>query len=133
MAPETVSISLPALPEYVQTVRLVVAGLASRLKFTIDEIEDLKIGVDELCAYLTGPHGRPGVVRIKFEIGADYLAVSGQGELEDTGGLRSTLTELSRQILETVADEASLKVEAGRWGFFLRKAKSVGSRAGATS
>lgn len=125
MPVDTVSITLPALPEYVQTVRLVAAGLASRLRFTIDEIEDLKIGVDELCAYLTGPHGRPGVLKIRFEVGDDYIAVAGSAELDEPGGLRTSLTQLSQQILDTVANEARLEVTDGRPRFFLKKVKGI--------
>ena len=36
-------------PEYLRLVRLTAAGLASRLGFTFDEVEDLRIAVDELC------------------------------------------------------------------------------------
>ncbi|MFP5298966.1 MAG: hypothetical protein ACLGHL_08275, partial [Actinomycetota bacterium] len=66
---DKVSISIPASPAYLQVVRLIAAGLASRLGFTIDEIEDLKIGVDELCAYLTGTQGRDGSLALDFEVG----------------------------------------------------------------
>ena len=45
---DKISVQIPASPAYLQVVRLIAAGLASRLGFTIDEIEDLKIGVDEL-------------------------------------------------------------------------------------
>ena len=51
---ETVSIKIPASPEYLQVVRLVAAGLAARISFTLEDIEDLKIAVDELSAYVTG-------------------------------------------------------------------------------
>lgn len=124
MTPDKVAIVVPAMPEYVQTVRLVTAGLASRLKFTIDEIEDLKIGVDELCAYVTGPHGRDGSVRIEFEVGADYVSVRGRGDFPSGDGGRTSLTQLSRQIVETVADEARFEVLDGRPQFSLVKRKS---------
>ena len=37
---ETVKVAIPAAPRYVQVVRLIAAGLASRLGFTLDEIEE---------------------------------------------------------------------------------------------
>ncbi|MDQ4028468.1 MAG: anti-sigma B factor RsbW, partial [Actinomycetota bacterium] len=70
---DTISVRIPAFPQYVQVVRLVAAGLASRLKFTIDDIEDLKIAVDELTAYLTGTQGREGILEISFTIHDDRL------------------------------------------------------------
>ena len=38
---ETVRMVIPATPSYLGVLRLVAAGLAARLSFTIDEIEDL--------------------------------------------------------------------------------------------
>lgn len=42
-----VEIRVPAKPQYVSVIRLAVSGLASRLGFTYDEIEDLKIATGE--------------------------------------------------------------------------------------
>ena len=43
-----VVLDVPAEIEQIQLARLVAAGLASRLGFDYDDIEDLRIGVDEL-------------------------------------------------------------------------------------
>ncbi|HVE64136.1 MAG TPA: anti-sigma regulatory factor [Mycobacteriales bacterium] len=47
-----VALRLPATGAYLSVLRTATAGLASRLDFTIDDIEDLKIAVDEACAML---------------------------------------------------------------------------------
>src|ERR687895_1148119 len=49
-----VRLVVPASPEYLRLVRLTAAGMASRLGFTFDEVEDLRIAVDELCFHLLG-------------------------------------------------------------------------------
>ena len=77
---DTISITIPASPAYVQVIRLIASGLASRLKFTIDEIEDLKIGVDELCAYFTGSQGREGELTLDFTVRDDSLEILGRGD-----------------------------------------------------
>ena len=41
---------LPADSAYVSVLRTTTAGLAARLDFTIDDIEDLRIAVGEACA-----------------------------------------------------------------------------------
>jgi len=43
------SLSIPALAEYVGVVRLAISGIATRMNFTIDEIEDIKISISEAC------------------------------------------------------------------------------------
>lgn len=42
-----IEIKVPAKPQYVGVARLTISGLASRLGFTYDEIEDLKIATSE--------------------------------------------------------------------------------------
>ncbi|MPZ69975.1 MAG: hypothetical protein GEU71_10670 [Actinobacteria bacterium] len=120
---DKVSISIPASPQYLQVVRLIATGLASRLTFTIDEIEDLKIGVDELAAYLTGTQGREGTLDIEFVIESDRIKIRGVGNFAPGDKIRTDLTEFSRQILKTVADEAVLEVSNGVPSFFLTKNK----------
>jgi serine/threonine-protein kinase RsbW len=120
---DRVSIKIPASPEYLQVVRLIAAGLASRLGFTIDDIEDLKIAVDELSAYLTGAQGREGTLDLTFSIDGDRIDISGAGHFTTGIKVRTELTEFSRQILETVADSASLHQSDGVPTFTLSKAK----------
>lgn len=120
---ETISIHIPASPEYLKVVRLVVAGLASRLRFTIDDIEDLKIAVDELSAYLTGAQGREGTLDIGFDMHDDRIEIRGAGHFSAGTKVRTDLTEMSKMILETVVDEASLDQTDGMPTFRLSKSK----------
>ena len=120
---DTVSVSIPATPAYIQVVRLIASGLASRLRFTIDEIEDLKIAVDELCAYLTGSQGRDGTLELEFRIEGTLLEIRGTGNFAAGEKARTELTEFSRMILETVADAADLSQTDGTPTFTLVKSK----------
>ena len=47
--PIKVQLVIPNISEYVGVARLTVSGVASRLKFTHEEIEDIKIAVSEAC------------------------------------------------------------------------------------
>jgi serine/threonine-protein kinase RsbW len=49
---------LPADSAYLAVLRTATAGLAARINFTLDDIEDLRIAVDEACAILL-PQARP--------------------------------------------------------------------------
>ncbi|HJR45005.1 MAG TPA: hypothetical protein VJ927_05320 [Actinomycetota bacterium] len=121
---ETVAIKIPASPVYLQVVRLVAAGLASRLKFTLDDIEDLKIAVDEMSAYFTGSNGRDGTIEVTFTVQEDRLEIRGAGTFSPGEKVRTELTEFSRMILETVADSASLEQMDGTPTFNLVKSKA---------
>jgi serine/threonine-protein kinase RsbW len=122
---ETVSLKIPASPVYLQVVRLVAAGLASRLKFTLDDIEDLKIAVDEMSAYFTGPNGRDGTIEVRFTVRADALEISGIGHFATGEKVRTDLTEFSRMILETLADSATLEQTDGTPTFNIVKSKAL--------
>jgi len=121
---DTIKLDIPASPAYLQVVRLIAAGLASRLRFTIDEIEDLKIAVDELSAYLTGAQGRDGTLEIRFAVHDDKLVIAGAGKFAPGQKVRTELTELSRMILHTVVDSASLQQADGTPVFELVKSKA---------
>ena len=56
---DVVELRLPADGAYLSVLRTATAGLAARLDFTLDEIEDLRIAVDEACALLL-PDAEPG-------------------------------------------------------------------------
>lgn len=105
---DEVSITIPASPQYVGVIRLVAAGLAARQGFSLDESEDLKIAVDELSAYVTGAQGRPGFLEVIFSLDGNCISFRGYGRLEEPEEVRTNLTELSRMILETVTESASL-------------------------
>lgn len=121
---DSISIRIPASPVYVQVVRLIASGLATRLGFTLDDIEDLKIGVDEMCAYLTGTQGRDGQLEITFTVGADRIDIAGTGQFEPGEKVRTELTDFSQKILETVASDATLYQADGMPAFRLTKTKT---------
>ncbi len=120
---ETVRITIPASPAYLHVVRMVTSGLAARLKFTVDDIEDLKIAVDELSAYLMGSQGRQTSLEIRFEVHPDRIEISGRRVLSPEDTIRTDLTDLSRMILKTVVDAAALDHGDGVQTFELVKAK----------
>ena len=73
---DVVELTLPAESAYLSVLRTATAGLAARLDFTLDEIEDLRIAVDEACAMLL-PDATPGEPLVcRFALDWDCLEVS---------------------------------------------------------
>jgi hypothetical protein len=102
-----VRLVVPALPEFLRLARVTAAGLAGRLGFNYDEVEDLRLAIDELCFGLTGPTGRRGTVELRYVLSRDGLVVEGQGHFVDDIAPVG-LTELSQVILGALVDEHRL-------------------------
>ena len=105
-----VRLSIPASPEFLRLARLAAAGMASRMGFTYDEVEDLRIAIDELCFSLVGTAGRPGSIVLRYWMEPDSLVVEGVGQFEDGMGVSPVLSPLSQQILRAVVDEHDLTI-----------------------
>jgi hypothetical protein len=119
-ASDEVRLVVPALPEFLRLARVTAAGLAGRLGFSYDEVEDLRLAIDELCFGLTGPTGRRGTVELRYILDDEGLVVEGQGRFADDIGPIG-LTELSRVILNALVDEHQL--ESGPTGPWFRLVK----------
>ncbi len=74
-AEDLVLLTLPASSAYLSVLRTVTAGLAARLDFTLDEIEDLRIAVDEACAMLLADAATDADLACRFELDASLIKV----------------------------------------------------------
>jgi serine/threonine-protein kinase RsbW len=101
---DEVRLTLPAVPEYARIVRLTAAGLASRLGFNYDEVEDLRIAVGEACSHLLGNDGHEGTLSVIYRLGADAITIDAVGEFSD-GDTDESVPTLSEQILTAVVDD----------------------------
>ena len=134
-----VRLVVPAEPEYLRLVRLTAAGLASRLGFTFDEVEDLRIAVDELCFHLLGQAdgldgegasesggagemsvngAAPRTMDLTYSAGDGCITITGRTGL--TGPVPEP-SELSEQILDALVDEHEVSGGDGVITFRLKK------------
>ena len=105
---DVVVLRLPAVGAYLSVLRTATASLASRLDFTIDDIEDLRIAVDEACAMLL-TQALPGAdLECSFELTADairidvsVLTLDGQEPSRDTFAW-TVLTALAGEVDSSV-------------------------------
>ncbi|GKU84636.1 anti-sigma B factor RsbW [Niallia sp. NCCP-28] len=93
---EYIEMKIPSKPEYVGIIRLTLSGIASRMGFSYDEIEDLKIATSEACTNAVQhayKNREAGEVLIGFRLFSDRLEVmvSDNGKSFD---FHSTIKEL---------------------------------------
>jgi serine/threonine-protein kinase RsbW len=73
---DVVRLRIPAVGAYLSVLRSATAGLAARLDFTLEEIEDLRIAVDEACAILLVGAAPDADLECEFELHTDEIRVS---------------------------------------------------------
>jgi serine/threonine-protein kinase RsbW len=75
-ARDQVTVRMPAAGAYLSVLRTATAGLAARLDFTLDEIEDMRIAVDEACAMVLSQAIPGSNLECIFSLGQDEMTVS---------------------------------------------------------
>lgn len=119
---DEVRLTVPATPEFLRLARVTASGLASRLGFTYDEVEDLRLAIDELCFVLIG-RGRQGTVHLRYAVRPDSLEVLGVGYFEEAHS-DPVLASFTRQILAALVDEYDVfRDPDGRSAFRLVKGR----------
>jgi serine/threonine-protein kinase RsbW len=117
----------PAAPAYLGVRRTATAGLAARLQFTLDEIEDLRIAVDEACAMLlavaadTPQLGDTVELSCRFTVTNDALTVYTTVPLGSPDEKLPGNESFAWQVLSALADEVSASVDAHQAGIRLTK------------
>ena len=106
-----VEVRLPADSAYLSVLRTATAGLAARLDFTLDEIEDLRIAVDEACAILLQQAVPGSSLTCVFNLIDDAMRVTvsapttdGRAPARDTFAW-TVLTALAGEVDATVDEE----------------------------
>ncbi len=87
--PSRVELRIPCKPEYVGVARLAVLGIASRMKFSYDEVEDVRLAVGEACTTSVEWAEKNGIsesdIVLKSEISNDKLVI----DIIDASGTRN--------------------------------------------
>jgi serine/threonine-protein kinase RsbW len=111
---ETVRLMVPAALEFVRIARLTASGVASRVGFDVDEIEDLRVAVDELSSILVEAAGGDEL-QLAFTPTTDGIEIEGRTRVTDSR--TPDVDELTRQILAAVVDEYGVDTQNGEARF----------------
>lgn len=115
-----VELTIPSKPEYVGVARLTILGVASRMQFTYDEVEDIRLAVGEACTTAVERAKRAnatdGEITIRSEIAQDKLTVEVRDNVQcSTADSEESTSDIDEQglgalLMELLVDE--FKVEA---------------------
>jgi len=116
-----VRLAIPAAPEFLRLARLAAADVASRAGFSFEDIEDLRIGVDELCHLLMAPGTEDDQLQLTFTLQPDTVTVEGEGPSRNAGDPVVVQSELSQTIVTAVVDEHVVSRDGSTLRFRLKK------------
>jgi serine/threonine-protein kinase RsbW len=120
---DEIRLTMPARADLLRVARLTAAGLANRLGFNIDEVEDVKIALDELCS-LVGDGSGAGTLNLRFVLEPGRLVIEGAGPTTGAATRDPDTTEFSALILDAVVDEHAVSHEGDEVRFRLVKFKT---------
>ncbi len=112
-----VKLETPASTQYLHIVRLTAAGAAAEAGLDAEEVDDVKIAVDELCSVAMATSTETASLVLEF------VAIDGGLLVEATlpPGSRVEVDEMGHAILDATVDEFSFDEEALGGGFRLTK------------
>jgi hypothetical protein len=100
-----VEFRIPPDPAYVRIARLAAGDMGGRVGFSIDELDDVRLAVDEMCAVLIGTGA--SVIEVRMQARERTLIVEGRAP-----DARSEIvaSELSEMLLGALVDSCVFSV-----------------------
>jgi serine/threonine-protein kinase RsbW len=124
---DVVGLTLPSGADLLVLARLTAATVASRAGFDVEEVEDLRLAVDELCVALIRP-GTDGRLTLEFIRDADLIEVRCSYEVLETAPSAEAdddlIEGLSDRILDALVDEHGRILADGNEQAWLRKRRA---------
>ena len=115
-----VELVIPGRAEYVQVARLAVMGVASRMDFSYDAVEDIRLAVGEAINHNIGQMqrtGREAAIRLKcgvtsdrlvIEVGSDRETIPLAASAAENADADPEGAEVRRALIEALMDEVEL-------------------------
>lgn len=110
--PDLIELDLPLHARHSSKVRALAAAVAADAGFSVDDIDDFRLGVNEAVALLTDVDESPDArMHLTFEVAGDTVRVTATRRGVDAVLEESDIDELGRRILTAVLDV--FRVESG--------------------
>jgi len=123
---DRVELNFPARGDLVVLARRVTSAISARAGFDIEELEDLRLAVGELCLLaLAGSDARHGDLHLEFTVFEDAIDIgctlAGAAPALDPPADSTDADRLSEQILSALVDDYGRHSDDGSVRAWLRK------------
>jgi len=116
-----IKLVIPAQSRFLRVARLTAAGIAGDLGFSLQEIEDLRVAVDEMCAVLIEGAGSSVDLELVYRIHDEELQLEGRCAQD---GPLADLHPVARELLTMTADEFAVDADGAGRRFRLTKRRA---------
>jgi serine/threonine-protein kinase RsbW len=123
---DVVEVRIPADVVYVSTLRLTAASLAARCDLTIDDIEDLRLAVDEACALLLPHATRDTPLEARFVLATGLLEV--ETSVDTADGAEPDRSGFAWTVLGALATSVDVRKDPGRLSIVVTKTREAATR-----
>lgn len=132
MTHETIKMEISSNPKYVSIIRLTTSGIANKMGFCLEDIEDLKVAISEACtnAIKHSSQDRFTIIYTMIENGLT-IEIIDNGKGYDTNSVSEIDSEDLKEsgmglfIIESLMDEVNIKSEEGK-GTTIKMTKYLG-------
>lgn len=116
---DTISVTIPGAAQHIALLRTAIGGIAARERFTLDQVDDLRLAVEEAAAQLLA-HAPPSISMHINSVrdGLEIRLVAGVG-----APVTVDRTGFSWVILEKLADKATVEQSDGQLAIALHKSR----------
>ncbi len=126
VAGDRIELRFPARGDLIVLARLVTSAISARAGFDIEELEDLRLAVGELCLLtLQGSDARSGDLCLELTVLGDAIEVvctlERAAAADAPGPEGDEIAQLSEQILDALVDEHGRESQDGSVRAWLRK------------
>lgn len=129
---ETIKMEIPANPDYVSILRLTTSGIANKLGFSMDDIEDMKVAVSEACSNAV-KHSEDNKVSINFNLlnNGIQIEIIDNGKGYDVDSIETPDLSNPKEgglglfIIQTLMDEVNIS-SRGNQGTTIKMTKYLG-------
>jgi len=120
---DKINLTIPKKSEYMSTIRLTTSALSSLKEFNVDEIEDLKVIISEVCTFfMSNIENREEPLNISYTAEENKLTVEvtdlNDGEISEENKSNS---EMCVMIIESLADSYEFDLENKKIAFVKNK------------
>lgn len=112
---KVIELSVPAERNMLLVVRMTTSGVVSRAGFTLDEMDDMKMAVDEACNLMMLQKSGCQTLKFTYEYTQDMVTMQIEGQdFSAASELNEDMNmqEVIRCILESMVDEVNLSKRA---------------------